>query len=245
MPNMSGPKVAAHPGFSSSATPKHAIGERFETGDGRIFRYVKAGAVALVVGNALQSRVEDVDHDNIAVRATEAGSTDLLITAGASGGALDANEYAGGWAVIDTAGGSPVGYTYKISGHDAIAALANGVIRLVKEDAVQVALTTAAKVTLIANPWDGVIQHPVTTASGYCVGGAIYPIPAGEYGWIQSGGPGAGLIAGTPGPGLPVTSVGAVPGALTVHSAELGTVAKMMVTGRNTNVCPVYWLVDS
>lgn len=243
MPNLTG-WMQSSPlgGFDSTADAEAKLGTLVCTGDGRKFRFVKVGAVALVVGNAIQSRVEDVDHDNIAVRATAAGALDLLITTGASGGALDANEYAQGLAVIDTTPG--LGYAYQISNHDAISASTNGSLRLMASDPIQVALTTSSKVTLIANPYDGVIQHPVTTASGICVGGAIYPIAAGSYGWIQSGGLGAALIAGTPAVGQPVTSVGAVAGALTVHSAELNIVACMAVTGRDGKVLPVQWLID-
>lgn len=241
MPHLTGSTIAAQTVFSSSTVALHALGSKRYTKDGRGFRYVKAGASALVVGNAIQTRVEDADHDNVAVRATAAGATELLITAGSGGGALDANEYADGYAVIDTTPG--LGYVYRISSHAAITASANGSLFLDPEDAVQVALTTSSKVTLVANPYDKVIQHPVTTASGACVGGAVYPIGAAEFGWIQCEGAGAALIAGTPAVGQPVTSVGAVAGALSVHSAELNAVAEMMVTGRDGKVLPVRWLV--
>lgn len=227
--------------FSSSADKIHELGFSATYG-GQKFRYALAGASALVVGNALQTQVEDVDHDDIAVRATAAGATSLLITTGASGGALDENEYADGYAVIDTTPG--LGYVYRIKSHAAIAASTDGALELVDGESVQVALTTSSKITLVANPYSKVIQHPVTTATGACVGGAIYPIAAGEYGWIQTGGPGAALIAGTPGAGQPVTSTGATAGALSVHSAELNEVANMMVTGRSGKVCPVFWLID-
>ena len=239
MPNFTGSIISGQPAFEDESTPRHKIGQLAVTGDGRHYRYVLAGATALVVGNALQTTVEDVDHDNITCRATAAGDTALLITAGSGGGALDANEYAEGYAVIDTTPG--LGYTYKIHDHAAIAASANGQINLYPEDAVQVALTSDSRVTLVANPYKNVIQHPVTTASGVCVGGAIYPITAAQYGWIQTKGPGSALIAGTPAVGQPVTSVSSVAGSLAVHSAELNEVAWMMVTGRNTAVCPVFW----
>ncbi len=241
MPNFTGNKIF-QPWNVSSATALHSIGERAVTADGRTYRYCLVGAVALVVGNALQARIEDTDHDDVTVRATDAGSTELLITTGSGNGALDANEYAGGFAVIDTTPG--LGYTYKIDHHAAIAASTNGSLFLDKADPIQVALTASSKVTLVRSPYNGVIQFPVTTATNVCVGGAIYPVTEAQYGWIQSGGPGAGLIAGTPGAGLPVTAIGATAGALTVHSAELGTVAKMMVTGRSGKVCPVFWMCE-
>lgn len=238
----SAPIALGQDAFTSSATRLHPLGTPGEAFGGRKFRYVQAGAVALVVGNALQARIEDVDHDDIAVRVTAAGATELLITTGSSGGALDANEYAEGWAVIDTTPG--LGYAYRIKSHAAIAASTNGTLILEEDDPIQVALTASSKVTLMTNPYKGVIQHPVTTASGVTVGGAVCVIAASEYGWIQTGGPGAALIAGTPGVGQPVTAVGATAGALTVHSAELSNVAYMMVTGRSGKVLPVFWLLD-
>lgn len=243
MPNFKSANVAGQKAFSSSATALHAIGELREGPDGRKFRYVLAGAAALVVGNCLQSPVEDVDHDDVAVRITAAGATDLLITTGSGGGALDVNEYEGGYAVIDTTPG--LGYIYKIKSHAAIAASTDGTLVLFPEDAIDVALTAASKVTLVASPYRKVIQSPVTTNSGTPVGGAIYAITEAEYGWIQSGGIGAALIAGTPAVGQPVTNQGGTAGALTVHSAELNTVATMAVTGRSGKVLPVFWRCDT
>jgi hypothetical protein len=239
--NLTGYAAApAQPLFSSSATRYHTPGTKFMTTDGRIFRYVKAGGSALVVGNAIQAPAQDTDHDQLTVVSGAINSDEITITTGSGNGALDANEYAGGFAVIDTTPG--LGYAYPIAGHAAISASTNGVLKLAMP--IQVALTTSSKVTLMKNPWEGVIQHPVTTATGVCLGGAVYPIAASEYGWIQSHGPGAALIAGTPAVGQPVTSVGAVAGALSVHSAELNVVAEMMVTGVDTKVLPVYWKVD-
>jgi hypothetical protein len=233
-------QAVGQPLFSSSATQVHELGFKATYG-GRVFRYAKAGEL-LVTGNALQSAVEDVDHDDIACRATAIGATSLLITAGASGGALDENEYAEGYAVIDTTAG--LGFTYGIKGHAAIAALANGELLLNDGESVQVALNTSSKITLVKNPFKGVIQLPATTLTGRIAGGCVYPIASGEFGWIQTGGLGAALISGTPGNGQPIT-VSGTGGALAVHSAELPEAAFMQATGRTGKVCPVYWLLDS
>ncbi len=239
-------QAVAQPLFSSSATQYHELG--FGAGFGaRIFRYVKCGATTLVVGNALQSAVEDTDHDAIACRVTALGARSILITAGASGGALDENEYAEGFAVIDTTPG--LGYTYSIKSHAAVVATGAGELFLVDGETVQVALTTGSNLTLIQNPHKHVIQHPASTATNSCIGGAIFPIVGGatgtgEFGWIQTQGPGAALISGTPAAGQPVTSIGSVAGALVVHSAELNIVATMDVTGRDGKICPVTWLLD-
>ena len=236
--------IAARDVFDDVATtPEHGIGQLARTKDGRIFRYVECGATALVVGNAIQAPAQDTDHDQNTCRVTAIGATALLITTGSGSGALDANEYAEGFAIIDTTPG--LGYCYRISDHAAIAASTDGAINLVPEDAIEVALTAASRVTLCQNPYKNVIQHPVTTATNVCVGGAVYPITADRFGWIQSGGVGAALIDQTPAVGQPVTSTASVAGSLAVHSAELNHVADMMVTGRNGKVLPVFWRCDS
>ncbi len=241
MPNLrSAPVALGSDAFTSGTVRLHALGTPGHAHGGRKFRYVKAGGT-LVVGNALQGPVEDTDHDDVAVRATAAGSTELLITAGSGNGALDLNEYAEGWAVIDTTNG--LGYVYRIAKHAAIAASTNGSLILEDDDPIQVALTTSSKVTLVKNPYNGVIQLPATTLTNVIVGGCVAVIASGEYGWIQTGGPGAALISGTPGAGQPITVSGTV-GALAVHSAELPNVADMMVTGRSGKVCPVFWRLD-
>lgn len=233
--------AVAQPLFSSSATQFHELGFG-ATGSGRNFRYVKAGGVALVVGNCLQSAIEDTDHDDITCRVTAAGATSLLITTGSGSGNLDENEYAEGYAVIDTTPG--LGYCYQIRSHAAIAASTDGALNLVDGETVQVALSALSKITLMQNPYKNVIQHPVTTATNSAIGGAIYPIAISEFGWVQTSGPGAGLVLGTPGAGQPLTSTGATAGGLTVHSAELNVVATMQCTGRNGKVLPVLWMLD-
>jgi hypothetical protein len=234
-------KAVGQPLFSSSATQYHELGF-LATYGGRKFRYVKAGAVALVVGNAIQARIEDTDHDNQTCRITAVGATSLLITTGSGSGALDENEYAEGYAVVDTTPG--LGYTYSLKSHAAIAASTDGALNLVDGETVQVALTASSKITLSVNPYKEVIQTPVTTASNVCIGGCVYPIAASEFGWVQSGGPGAALIAGTPAVGQPVTSTSSAAGSLAVHSAELSEVAIMLVTGRDGKVLPVFWTID-
>ena len=243
MPNLRSQAISlGASAFEYGSVQLHGLGAKGEAAGGRKFRYVKAGGTALVVGNALQAPAEDADHDDITVRATAAGATSLLITTGASGGALDANEYNEGFAVIDTTPG--LGYVYRIKSHLAIAASTNGALELEDDDSIQVALTTSSKVTLVQNPYKNVIQCPVTTATNTCVGGAVAPITAAYFGWIQTGGPGAALIQGTPAKGQPVTSTASAAGALAVHSAELSNVAYMMVTGRDGKVLPVFWQLD-
>jgi hypothetical protein len=239
MPSLSGPVITyGQEVWSSSATPAHQVGAAAYGSDGRVYRYAKAGVADLVVGNVLQARAEITAHSGVVCRATNAGASAILITAGAGAGALTANQYAGGYAVVDTTPG--LGFMYRIAGHAAILATANGQLDLDGET-VQVALGTASRLTLVANPYNGVIQHPAA-ATGACVGGCVYVILANQYGWVQTGGPGAALCAGTIATGQPATSVGGV-GSLTVHTAELNAVATMLAAGAAGKIAPVQWLI--
>jgi hypothetical protein len=221
--------IAARNLWSSSATQEHPLGARFTTKDGRTFRYCKAGASALVVGNVIQAPAQDTAHQQLTPVAAAVGATSIVAALGAS--AATANQYAGGWAIIDTTPG--LGYAYPVSGHAAVSSSGNITINLERDSTVQVALTTSSRVSLQANPYSGVIQSPVTTLTGAVVGVAVYPIAASEFGWIQTHGPGAVLVAGTPGVGLAVVVPGTAAGCVVIDGAASATkvVGSMMVTG--------------
>lgn len=236
---VSGSGGAAPQGFDESSVQRHDLGALAVTSDGRRFRYVKAGASALVRGNVVQAPVADTDHDDIACRATAIGATSLLITAGSGSGALDANEYAFGFAVIDTTPG--LGQICRILDHAAVAASTNGALNVAPEDALQVALTTSSKITLIKNPYDGVIQQPANTPTGAAVGVAIYPIMAAYYGWIQVGGVAPVLIGGTPAVGSQLVAWGDTAGEMVIDPADAADVVcgVNMIVGRDGKVLPV------
>jgi len=241
MPNFTN-STGTQPAFTSLDTPLHAIGTLATTSDGRKFRYARAGASALVAGDMIQAPAQLVNHDQLTPSAAAIGATEISVTLGAT--AVTANQYANGWICIDTTPG--LGQFLKIQSHPAADASAAVVLTLFPEDALTVALTSSSRVTLVPNPYSAVIQTPVTTLTGAAIGAAIYPIAAGEYGWIQSGGPAAVLIAGTPGVGLAVVVPATAAGAVVVDGAAAATppVGYMMVTGVDGKVLPVYLTID-
>lgn len=246
--------------FSDTGTtfvPLHKLGELGHTPDGRKFRYVSvepssstvtgqtAGAT-LVSGNVIQSSAQVANHLNLTPSAAAIDATTITVTLGAT--AAFVNQYAGGYAIISTSPGN--GYAYEIKSHPLAAASASLVLTLV--DKVKVALTTSSRVDLQRNVYAGVIQAPVTTATGAAIGVALHPIPAATtggatgqtYGWIQTYGVCAALIDGTPAVGAMVVSTGAAAGGATIASSTLQVIGKMLTTGVNAKNNAVFLQID-
>lgn len=196
--------------FVSSATPQAPPGARAASYDGRIYRYCQAGASDLVAGNVVQGPAIQAGNLALAVNTTSGvagvtvqgqGAASVAVTAVSSVGA---NVYADGYLAI--ASGAGQGLLYSINNHAAISTGATGAFNLYSpEDTLQVSITTTSTVSIMQNPYKGVIQSPITTATGMIVGVAGYIIKATQWGWIQTWGPAAVITEGTPALGAPVT----------------------------------------
>jgi hypothetical protein len=238
--NLNSLPVTLGPGaFTSKSSASVKIGtvgfDRF----GRKYRYVKAGASALVVGNVIQSSAQNTAHQNLAVTATAVGSKTVAVTAGASAAA--ANLYKDGFLYVTTTPG--LGYCYIVKSHPAFAGSDEQTVTLCDDTPIQVALTTSSKVSFTRNPCDGVIQSPVTTLTSAVVGVAVYPIAASEYGWIGYNGVFPTLIAGTPAVGAAVVVPATAAGAVVVDGAAAATyvIGTMLETGVDGRVQAVRW----
>lgn len=235
----SDPQAAGQALFTSSATPYHALGEKLVTADGRIFRYCQAGAGAnLVAGNFVQSAAQIGNHQNLTPANAAIGDTTLSVTLG--GTAATANQYAGGYAIVTITPG--LGQCLAISGNPA-QATTNGVLVLQLSEPIRVALTAAnSKVDLVPNAYKGLIQNPVTTLTGACVGVAPYVITASEYGWVQRSGMAAALVDGSsPAVGTVLSVPGSAAGAAVADPANaavmlVGVVAATGATGETNAV---------
>lgn len=239
--NFTGPVIGNGLNFLNSQTTSAGpqLGQRASTRDGREFVFVRAGVVALVPGNVIQAPAQITNHQQLTPVAAAAGDTSITVALGAT--LASANQYAGGWAIVDTTPG--LGQALAIDSHPAAALSTSVVLTLSKDSPVQVALTTSSRITLVANPYNGVIQSPVTTLTGSVVGICVFAINAAEFGWLQVRGAAPVLIAGTPGVGLAVVVPGTAAGCVVVDGAAAATkvVGTMMVTGVDGKVFPV-WL---
>lgn len=219
----------------------HPLGSRGEDVFGRAYRYCLAGAVDLVVGNAIQAAAQQANHQDLTPSAAAIGDKTITATAGATAAAV--NDYAGGVAVIDTTPG--LGYSYPIKGHAAwtSGAVSGGVVLMLQDGwPIVVALTAAnSRVSLYANPYSRVIQTPVTTLTNIVVGVCQYIITTGQAGWIGVYGHFGTLIQGTPGVGQSVSCPASAAGAVAINSGTLQIVGTMMDTGQDGKVEGVKW----
>jgi len=199
--------IAAGDLTSNTSTALHNLGERAVTPDGRVFRYCKAGATALVPGKLQQAPAEVTNHQDLTPAAAAIGATSVTVTLGAT--AATANQYAGGWLMVTVTPGQ--GYQYKIKSHPA--ADASATLALALEDAIVVALTTSSRCDLVLNPYSGVIVNP-TTASSTPVGVAVTAITAAQFGWLQVGGVANVLADGTVTVGTALVASNATAGAV-------------------------------
>lgn len=225
----------------NSATQKHAIATRMVTRDGRVFRYCLAGGSNLVSGNMIQGPATVANHLANTPPVVAVGATSFTYTPGATLGT--ANQYQDGWLSVDTTPGN--GETYAIAGHAAFALSTAFTLNLKSDDPIRVALTAASRVGLIANPYRGVIQMPVTTATGLLVGVAPCVITAAQFGWLQTWGVYASaLTAGTPALGASVMTPGATAGAAEIVVAAgtlivaqwVGQMVQVGVAGKNNAI---------
>lgn len=234
-------------GFSSTsginAGPLR-LGARIATRDGRVFRFARAGAVALVSGNIIQSSAPVAG--NLAQTPSVAAIGALSVSIPALTTAVTVNQYAEGWLNVDTTPGN--GVMYGIDSHLAVGGGAAGVFNLVKDDPIQVALSGASRVGLIANPFADVIVNP-TTNTGVTVGCCVAPLAIGQYGWLQTWGPASVLINGTPGVGIGVVISATTAGAVDVAAvaAEINTrqIGRMMQVGVSTKNNAVFLIIGA
>lgn len=196
--------------FTSSAVQNHDLGAKVMTSDGRGFRYAKAGEL-LVKGTLLQAPAEITNHQGLTPSAASAGATSVSVTLG--GTAATANQYAGGYAVVTTT--PDIGGCYRIKSHPAQTSTSGAVV-LTLEDPIQVAWTSATRVDLVLNSFNGVVINP-TSASSSPVGVAVNAIASGEYGWIQTSGSAPILSDGGSTVGTNVSASNGTAGAVEAH----------------------------
>ena len=190
------------------------LGTRLITPNGNVYRYCKAGAVALIAGQLMQESVVASGHGSDLAVASAAAIEATTVTITNSTTAITADMYKEGSLYVNDVDGE--GQICTIKSHPAESTGSGScVITLEAEDALVVALTVSSQVGLRKHPYDSVIINP-TTPTGIPVGVACRAIAASYYGWLQTWGLAAVLCNGTLLLGKTV-----VPGASTAGSVDV------------------------
>ena len=160
----------------------------------RVFRYGRAGGVALTAGKLVQTYVATkADHQDLAPTAgVAAGEYDISVeTAGTD---LTLNEYAGGYLYVNDDAGE--GQCMKIASNPAHDHSEDPSVVITTHDALTTAVTTSSKVSLVKDLWDGLLVAPAAE-TGAIVGCPVVDMALSAYGWFQTYGPAAVLTSGT------------------------------------------------
>lgn len=225
---------------SDSSVQETDLGSKAVTPDGRVFRYCKAGATALVAGKVYDAPIEVANHTNITVVAGAAGATSFTATLGAT--AATVNQYAGGVAVVNDVDGQ--GFTYSIKSHLAVDSSGVITVELDDDEPIVTALTTSSQVTLVANPYNGVVVHATTEVS-HPVGIGNTQITAAQFGWIQTRGAVAALCgAALQTIGASVAASDTVAGAVEIGDGILAVLGHSITAGVATEYNPVFLTID-
>lgn len=213
----------------NTGTPQ--LGGRAVTGDGREFRYMQAGATALVVGKLYSTAAQVANHHRLVTAAASLGATSVTVTLGGTAATL--NQYLGGWLIVETDSGGTPGYQYQIAGNPA-QATTTGTLVVTLNDPLLVAISASATCSLIPNTYSGTIIS-AAAATGSPVGAAIFAVTASYYGWVQSTGAACVLSDGAIVVGVAAVKSSSVAGALAGLSSTLAPVGVAMETTVDTD----------
>ncbi|KKM71416.1 hypothetical protein LCGC14_1430870 [marine sediment metagenome] len=189
----------------------HDIGQRAETPNGDVFRYVKMGAAVGVANKLYQGSIAVANWNTQAHTVSIAiGDTEISFTSG--GGSIAAGEAEGGTIIVEL--GTDLGHIYRVKSNLATAANET-VCQLEDGVTVQVASATGGSrvLTFAKSPYMDILIHPATTPTAVVVGVPRVIIAIAGWGWVQRRGVTSILSTGTPLVGqkvIPGTSVGSV-----------------------------------
>ena len=187
------------------------IGQRAETPNGDVFRYVKMGATVGIANRVYQSSLIVTNWNSIAHTVSlDVGDTEISFKDG--GTTFVANEQAGGTIIPEL--GTDLGHVYRVKSNLATATNET-VCQLEDGVTVQNAVATGGSrvLTFTKNPWRDILIVPITTPTGLVLGVPRILIAIAAFGWIQTKGVASILSTGTPivgQKGIPGTTAGSV-----------------------------------
>jgi hypothetical protein len=218
-------------------------------------------AASIASGVLVQAPAEITTWNNLAITVpttypATAGTYQIYVTN--AGTKLNVNEYANGYLIVSA--GTGIGQTLQIASHQAAAASAKFVLTL--QDPIQVTLDATSTVTLVRNPYIGVVLA-ATGLTGTVIGASFYVIGAGTastydgtagtlttqgqpvYAFIGCHGIWGCLMDATNAPavGLPASASTTTAGDATVFTAAKQIIGNMAGTATSAKVAPINFLL--
>jgi hypothetical protein len=192
-----GGDIPPQPLFEESNTQKCALGYRWALPDGRVFRYAKNGAVALVAGKAVQAPVQTNGVTYLLNRACGSAAAVGQMYIKVSATNMTADALVDG--LISPMSGGLIN-SYTISGNDATASV---MTKVNLKQPVRVATTTSTKMVAVPNMYNGVVAVVAATLAntGTVVGVPQTAVTASTttlpvYFWLQTYGPAFAYVSG-------------------------------------------------
>ena len=208
---------------TSSSGNDGKLGHLAQTEDGRVFRYMQNGSVALTAGVVVQGPAVNSSNDAaLPVAAVSSGGVEVTPTIQAT---VTRNQFAGGFLVVDTPPGAAV---YKIASNTAGSSGGTITVSLDPNDILKEALTTTTRVGLRENPYKNVIVTP-TTVTGPLAGSPQVDVSSGHYFWGQVNGFGGVHTDVAPAVNTDLIFGGTSAGHLNARSSALNDVPEITV----------------
>lgn len=196
------PSIAQDDIFTASATQKLRLGTKLELKDGRVFRYAKAGAVALVQARMCQSGITGTSYYTAVVQngyPRQVGDKKfrILVATGsvANGGpGSGENDFSGGWLVCNKVSPAVLGDIYVIEKSKHIS---ETVMEIEIATPWRNAMLATGEITLTVNKFCKTTVFAAYDSTAPAAGIPLGPVSAGYYYWSQTKGPAPLLVDGS------------------------------------------------
>ena len=179
--------------WAESSTQLFPLGSELHYGN-NIYRYGQMGSGAVTAGKLVQHAAVIANHTNMTATATTAAGETAISVETAGDTDLTLNQYADGYLWVNDANGE--GQTMRVKSNPAHDHSADPSVVITTYDPLATALTTSSELSLIANPYTGLIVAPATE-TGAVMGATVIDMQASYYGWFIVSGPQALLTVGT------------------------------------------------
>lgn len=171
--------------WTPTVDQRHRLGEKYEDGFGRVWRYAHAGATALApalmtCAEAMPSGIFEIVQTGYT---SAIGDTQIRVLA-TTGSGITNGQLIDGWLIVNKVTG--LGHAYAIANNTWITG--DTVMSVELYEPIRVATSATSEITMRKNLYEKVIVN-ATTPTGLATGVPNMTIPISYYGWLQRKGP--------------------------------------------------------